>query len=83
MICEIYSVKDELNGSFHNPIFLQTGETTEREALRIFRSQMINTPVWKDSAQDFTLYYLGAFDTITGDFKNEKKEIINGRSVKE
>lgn len=83
MICEIYSVKDELNGTFHNPIFLQTGETTERESIRLFRSQIINTPMWKDSSQDFTLYYLGAFDSKTGEFRNEKKEVINGTSVKE
>lgn len=83
MICECYSVKDELNGSYHNPMFLQTGETTEREAIRIFKSTINNTPIWKDTPQDFTLYYLGAFDTNTGEFRNEKKEIINGRSVKE
>lgn len=83
MICEIYSVKDELNGSFHNPMFLQSSDFAEKEATRIFKSSIMGTPVWKDNPHDFSLYYLGAFDTKSGEFMNEKKEVINGSAVKE
>ena len=82
MICEIYSVKDELSGHFHNPMFLASSEITEKEATRIFKSEVNNTSIWRDNPHDFTLYYLGAFDTETGNFNCEKKEIINGSAVK-
>lgn len=83
MICDIYSVKDELNGTYMNPIFIQNSEVSEQEATRIFKSQINNTQVWRDNPQDFTLYYLGAFDIKSGMIQNERKEILNGKSVKE
>lgn len=82
MICKIYSVKDELSGNFHNPMFLASSEISEKEATRIFKSEVNNTSIWKDNPHDFTLYYLGSFDSKTGEFVNEKKEIINGSAVK-
>lgn len=76
---KIYAVKDELTATFLQPVFVEK----EDEILRIFTYQINNTPIWKDNASDFSLYYLGTFDndsgTIVGDIP---KKIISGHSVR-
>lgn len=83
MISRIYAVKDELTGTFHNPIFLRDSETTEKEVLRIFKYQVNNTPIWDKNSEDFGLYMLGSIDDETGVIISEITKIAGGRSVLE
>lgn len=80
-ISRIYSVKDELSGKFLNPFFLGDSETTEDEAIRIFRNNINNISLWKDNATDFSLYQIGAMDDTTGSIAGEATKIIGGRAV--
>ena len=81
MIASIYSVKDELSGKFHNPMFIATSETAEEEMKRIFRTHVNNTPIWKENPSDFSLWYIGAMDDSTAEIRSELKKICDGRSV--
>lgn len=78
-IARIYAVKDELTNTFLQPVFVEK----ENEIMRIFTYQINNTPIWKDNASDFSLFYLGTFDsesgTIIGDIP---KKIISGHTVR-
>lgn len=75
----IYSVKDELTQTFLQPVFVEK----EDEILRIFTYQINNTPIWKDNASDFSLYYLGTFDSESGTIIGEiPKKVISGHSVR-
>lgn len=76
---KIYSVKDELTQTFLQPVFVEK----EDEILRIFTYQINNTPIWKDNASDFSLYYLGTFDSESGTIKGDiPKKVISGHSVR-
>ena len=81
MIARIYSVKDELSNKFHNPVFVPDGETCEDQAKRLFRSQVMNTTLWKDNPSDFSLWCLGALDDTSGAISGELTKITDGRSV--
>lgn len=75
----IYSVKDELTATFLQPVLVEK----EDEILRIFTYQINNTPIWTDNASDFSLYYLGTFDSESGTIiGNIPKKIISGHSVR-
>ena len=75
----IYAVKDELTATFLQPVFVEK----EDEILRIFTYQINNTPIWKDNASDFSLYYLGTFDSDSGTIIADiPKKIISGHSVR-
>lgn len=75
----IYAVKDELTATFLQPVFVEK----EDEILRIFTYQINNTPIWKDNASDFSLYYLGNFDSDSGTIIADiPKKIISGHSVR-
>ena len=79
MTANIYTVKDEMTGTFLNPNIIKTDE----EALRIFKYQINNTPIWKDNPEDFSLYKVGNFDDETGTIVGTIPEkLIGGRSVK-
>lgn len=80
-ISRIYSVKDELTGKFLNPFFIGDSETTEQEAIRIFKNNINNISIWKDNSQDFSLYQIGAMDDTTGHIIGEADKIIGGRAV--
>lgn len=81
MIARIYSVKDELSGRFHNPMFLGDSPSTEAEAIRIFKTQLENTTVWKANPEDFSLFQIGAMDDTTGLITTELTKITGGRAV--
>lgn len=83
MISKIYAVKDELMGTFHNPVFLRNCENTEKEILRIFKYQVNNTPIWDKNPEDFSLYMIGSIDDETGVIISEITKIAGGRSVLE
>lgn len=74
----IYAVKDELTNTFMQPVFVEK----EDEILRTFKFQINNIPLWKDNAEDYSLFYLGTFDQDSGTLIGEfPKKIIGGRSV--
>lgn len=58
----ITSVKDECTGEFLSPVFVHNKE----EAKRFFSYQLNNTELWKQNAEQFTLWDLGLFDSTTG-----------------
>lgn len=72
MIIEQYSIKDRLNGF----IPLQ-GLPNEPTAKRWFKEMMTTSTVMIQNPDDFTLWYMGTFDTDTGEFISEIKEIGN------
>lgn len=75
----IYAVKDELTQTFLQPVFVEK----EDEIIRIFTYQINNTPIWKDNASDYSLYYLGTFDSDSGTIIAEiPKKVISGHSVR-
>ena len=81
MIAMMYSVKDELTGKFHNPMFLPNSDVVEDEIKRLFRTQVNNTTLWKENPEDFSLWCLGSFDDTTGVHTSEATKICDGRSV--
>lgn len=80
-ISRIYSVKDELTGKFLQPFFIGDSETTEKEAMRIFKNNINNISLWKDNANDYSLFQIGAMDDNTGTIVSQVDKIIGGRAV--
>lgn len=82
MRCKIYSVKDELNQEFMNPMFIADNGHTEELARRTFSTNVNEIPMWKSNPTDWSLYCIGAFDTETGILESiTPDKIVNGRSV--
>lgn len=81
MIAAIFSVKDELTGKFHNPIFLPESDHLEDEVKRLFKSQVNNTTLWRENPEDFSLWRIGSLDDTNGYIAGEMQLICNGRSV--
>lgn len=77
----MYSVKDELNGKFMSPMFVEEGEYAEASAIRQFKSNVNNIQLWKDNADDFSLYHVGIFDDETGAESSILTKVASGRSV--
>ena len=78
---EMYSVKDELNGKFMSPIFVEEGDYAEPNAIRQFKSNINNIQLWKDNADDFSLYRVGIFDDESGAYSTPLEKVASGRSV--
>lgn len=78
----LIAVKDELTGTFMTPIFIK-GKTWKEQALRIFKHQVNEIPIWRSNASDYSLFLLGIFNENTGNIYkyNEIEKIANGRSV--
>ena len=77
MILECYSIKDELNG-FTVPIPL----VSEEVAKRYFHDQLKENICMKNQPADFSLWYLGQFDTATGAMtSNEETKRLLERGV--
>ena len=71
----MYAIKDELNG-FTSPIpFMK-----EELARRYLKDQFMSNPTIKNTPEDFSIYYIGEYDTETGDFKSEVIKIEGARS---
>ena len=81
MIYVMYSVKDELNGKFMNPMFVEEGDYAEANAIRQFRSNVNTIQLWKDNPDDFSLYLVGKFDDEAGALSTPLTKVISGRSV--
>lgn len=63
MILKMYSIKDELNG-YTTPIPF----TEEATAKRYFYDQFCGNPTINNSPKDFSLWYMGTFDSESGTF---------------
>ena len=70
----IYSVKDELTGRLHNPIFMES----DPEAIRWFTYVLNTTDMWKMNAACYSLYRLGDFDDINGIADYPVMEMVQG-----
>ena len=75
----IGSVKDELTGTFLQPIF---GESVE-EITRVFKHNINSIPIWRTNPSDFSLYVLGRFNDNTGVLTPAIQKIVSGSSVVE
>lgn len=74
----IYAIKDELTGTFLQPVFVRT----EAEITRWFKMVFNDNKLWKDNPSQFNLYHLGMFNDGTGEFKPTKVEmIVAGTSI--
>lgn len=61
MTLKLYSIKDELNG-YAPSIPLANDEV----AKRYFREMLANNQTMKTEPKDFSIWYIGSFDTETG-----------------
>ena len=76
MILKMYAMKDELNG-FTPPIPFPSDEI----AKRYLKDQVETNPTIKISPEDFSIYYLGEYDTELGRMiPNENKLIERARA---
>lgn len=76
MIMKLYSLKDRLNG-LTPPIPLANDEVAQRW----FKEMRTENLTVKMSPEDFSLWYMGEFNTETGeitDNENRKEIIYNG-----
>lgn len=78
---DMYSVKDELTGKFMNPMFVEQGDFSKPQAIRQFKSNVNNIPLWKDNPNDYSLYLVGSFDDESGAESSVIEKITSGRSV--
>lgn len=62
MIHGIFTIRDEASGLFMN---LQTNDTND-VALRNFDYAMASNEMMKFRPEDFSLWYLGDYDDVTG-----------------
>lgn len=77
MIHYVFAVKDELQGEFFTPIYLEN----QTLATRDFKFKINNIDQWKYNASDYSLYCLGSFDSQSGEFVSHIEKICGGRSV--
>lgn len=78
---KMYSVKDEMTGKFMSPMFTEDTDLSDSLATREFKSHMNNIQLWKDNANDYSLYLVGIFDDETGAESCVIKKVISGRSL--
>lgn len=70
MILKCYSIKDELNG-YTVPIPMNSDEV----AKRYFHDQLKDNICMRNQPADFSIWYLGEFDTETGAMESNDKTI--------
>ena len=84
MYFRMYSVKDELTGKYMEPLYVDETEDLslcDQIAIRQFKSQINNIQLWKDNANDYSLYYVGRFNDEAGTEAVPVEKITSGRSV--
>lgn len=74
MTLRMYAIKDRLNG-FTTPIPFSMDEVAERW----FHEMRTENTTMKLSPNDFGLWYMGTFDTETGKYESEVKEVVYGK----
>lgn len=77
----MYAVKDEMTGKYMQPMFIEQDETADNLATRQFKSNLNNITLWKDNANDFSLYRVGIFDDEAGAEATPITKVVSGRSV--
>lgn len=70
MIMKMYSIHDKLNG-YTTPIPFNS----EDLAKRYFKDHFIGNPTIRNSPEDFSIAYMGTFDTESGTFIQEPDSI--------
>lgn len=73
----VYAVKDVLQNRFLSPGYADNDEL----AVRQFKSNVSNIPLWKENPGDFQLFKLANFDDETGTYTEELNMIVNGKGV--
>lgn len=81
MIFNMYAVKDEMTNKFMNPMFIEQEDGADNLAIRQFKSNLNNIPLWKDNPNDFSLYLVGTFDDENGAAATPITKVVSGRSV--
>lgn len=81
MLYNMYSVKDELNGKFMNPMFVENNDSADSMATRQFKSNVNDISLWRNNPNDFSLYLVGMFDDEEGVIVTPIKKVVSGRSV--
>lgn len=81
MTYRMYSVKDELTGKFMSPMFTENLETADQDAIRQFKSNMLNIKLWYNNCNDYSLWFVGIFDDEAGASSVPLNKIIDGRSI--
>ena len=75
MIKYIYATKNKLSGNFNVPTLYDIPKENAAEAFTISAKE---TPVQgKEAVKELEVYYLGIFDTKTGEIKMEKEYLID------
>lgn len=77
----MYSVKDEMTGKFMSPMFTEENELSDSLAIREFSSNLNNIRLWKDNANDYSLYKVGIFNDESGAESTALEKVASGRSV--
>lgn len=76
MILKMYALKDELNGFTPMIPF-----TSDELAKRYLKDQYESNPTVKNTPSDFSIWYIGAYDTETGTISQAKQpELIERAS---
>lgn len=68
MIQHFYSIKDSKEGFGAIVPFISEISSADELAIRYFESHLKRTPLIADNKEDFDLYEVGTFDTISGTF---------------
>lgn len=71
MIMKLFTIRDRMT-EFGFPIPVEN----EQSAKRYFRSKVSNEPMLKDNPEDFSLWYIGTFDTEKGTINAVAEPII-------
>lgn len=71
MILKMYAIKDELNG-FTTPIPLPNDEIAKRYLL----DQVKENPTIKNSPKDFSIWYVGEFDSELGRMLPDENKLV-------
>jgi len=71
MIFNLYAVKDELS-EYASPITIQDDE----QAKRYFREMCINNKMISNNPEDFSLWLVGNFSTVSGEVQPTKPRLI-------
>lgn len=77
----MYAVKDEMTGKFMNPMFVEDNELADNLAIRDFKTNVNKIELWKQNANDFSLYKVGIYDDENGAEACVIDKVASGRSV--
>lgn len=76
MIIKMYTIRDRMT-EFGFPMPMENQES----AKRYFRSRLNEVPIMKDNPEDFTLWYVGLFDTENGTINTAEPVLVEGEYI--